>query len=117
MLRRILSAAIFIFVIQLGFAQTFDKIKLDNYLKELAESNKFMGSVAILHNDKVIYTNSTGFSNVEKQRKPDKRTTYGIGSISKVFTSVLVLRAVEENKLTLSTKLSEYFPSIKILIK
>lgn len=113
MVRRILSATIFIFVIQLGFAQTFDKIKLDNYLKELAESNKFMGSVAILHNDNVIYTNSTGFSNVEKQRKPDKSTTYGIGSISKVFTSVLVLRAVEENKLTLSRKLSEYFPSIK----
>lgn len=113
MLKRILSATIFIFVIQLGFAQSFDKIKLDDYLKELAESNQFMGSVAILQNDNVIYTNSTGFSNVEKQQKPNDKTTYGIGSISKVFTSVLVLKAVEENKLTLSTKLSEYFPSIK----
>ncbi len=113
MLRRILSATIFIFAIQLGFAQSFDKIKLDDYLNELAKSNQFMGSVAILQNNNVIYTNSTGFSNVEQQQKPNNKTTYGIGSISKVFTSVLVLQAIEENKLTLSTKLSEYFPSIK----
>ncbi len=111
--RRILSAIIFTFIIQIGFAQTFDNMKLDNYLNELAESNQFMGSVAILRNDHIIYTNSTGFSNVEKQQKPNNQTTYGIGSISKVFTSVLILQAVEENKLTLSTKLSEYFPTIK----
>lgn len=113
MLRKILFATIFILVIQLGFAQSFDKTKLNDYLNELAESNKFMGSVAIIHNDNIIYANSTGFSNVEKQQKPNRRTTYGIGSISKVFTSVLILKAVEENKLTLSTKLSEYFPSVK----
>lgn len=113
MLRKILSATIYLLVIQLGFVQSFDKTKLNDYLNELAENNKFMGSVAIVHNDKITYANSTGFSNVEKQQKPNKRTTYGIGSISKVFTSVLILKAVEENKLTLSKKLSEFFPSVK----
>jgi hypothetical protein len=112
-LRKILSAIVFIFLFQLGFAQSFDKIKLDPYLNELAGNNKFMGSVAILDNDNVIYTNSTGFTNLETQQLPNNKTTYGIGSISKVFTSTLIFKAIEEKKLTLSTKLNEYFPSIK----
>lgn len=112
-LRKILSAIVFIFLIQLGFAQSFDKIKLDHYLNELAENNKFMGSVAILDNDNVIYTNSTGFRDEKTQQRPNNKTTYGIGSISKFFTSTLIFKAIEEKKLTLSTKLNEYFPSIK----
>lgn len=113
MLRKIFSTTVFIFFIQLGFSQSFNKIKLDHYLNELAENNKFMGSVAVLDNDKIIYTNSTGFSNIETQQRPNDKTTYGIGSISKVFTSVLILKAIEERKITLSTKLNEYFPSVK----
>jgi CubicO group peptidase (beta-lactamase class C family) len=36
-----------------------------------------------------------------------------IGSISKTFTSVLVLKAVEENKLNLESKIYKFFPTIK----
>ena len=95
------------------FAQTFDKEKLDLYFQTLENNNKFMGSVAISENGKVIYTKSIGFLDVESKTKPDETTKYRIGSISKSFTSALILKAMEENKLSLDTKISKYFPNIK----
>ena len=96
-----------------SFAQKFDKEKLDLYFQTLENNNKFMGSVALSENGKIIYTKAIGFSDVESKTKPNETTKYRIGSISKSFTSALVFKAVEENKLSLDTKISKYFPNIK----
>ena len=96
-----------------SFAQKFDKEKLDLYFQTLENNNKFMGSVALSENGKIIYTKSIGFSDVESKTKPNQTTKYRIGSISKSFTSALVFKAVDENKLSLDTKISKYFPNIK----
>lgn len=96
-----------------SFAQKFDKEKLDLYFQTLENNNKFMGSVALSENGKIIYTKSIGFSDVESKTKPNQTTKYRIGSISKSFTSALVFKAAEENKLSLDTKISKYFPNIK----
>ncbi|MEC5158571.1 serine hydrolase domain-containing protein [Chryseobacterium sp. MP_3.2] len=96
-----------------SFAQKFDKEKLDRYLQTLEKNDKFMGSVAISENGKIIYSNSLGYSDVETKTKPNETTKYRIGSISKSFTSALILKAMEENKLSLDTKISKYFPNIK----
>ncbi len=96
-----------------SFAQSFDKGKLDLYFQTLENNNKFMGSVAISENGKIIYTKSIGYSDVETKTKPNSETKYRIGSISKTFTSAMILKAMEENKLSLDTKISKYFPTIK----
>ena len=96
-----------------SFSQTFDKDKLDLYFQTLENNNKFMGSAAISENGKIVYTKSIGFSDVETKTKANNETKYRIGSISKTFTSGLILKAAEENKLSLDTKISKYFPNIK----
>ena len=84
---------------QIGLAQTnFDKSKLDNYFNALEQNNKFMGSVAVSKNGEVIYTKSVGFTDVENNVKSIDNSKYRIGSISKTFTAVLILKAVEEKK-------------------
>lgn len=100
------------FIVQLCFAQNFDKTKLDNYFKALDQNEKFMGSVAVSHNGEIIYSNTIGFSDFENSVKANEKTKYRIGSISKTFTAVLVMKAVEQNKLTLSHTLSQFFPEI-----
>jgi len=40
-------------------------------------------------------------------------TKYKIGSISKTFTTVLVFKAIDENKLKLTDNIDRYFPSIE----
>ena len=113
MIKRIFITLIFGLIIQTGFSQTIDKAKLDTYFQELEKNNKFMGSVALSENGKIIYSKSIGFSDIETKTKADENTKYRIGSISKTFTSVLVFKAVEEKKLTLESKIIQYFPGIK----
>ncbi len=60
-----------------------------------------------------FYTNFVGYSDVETKTKPNENTKYKIGSISKSFTSVLIMKAIEENKISLTTKINLYFPEIK----
>lgn len=99
--------------ISLTYSQAFDKTKLDAYFKALEDNNKFMGSVALLRNGEVVYANAIGYSDVEAKTKASTDTKYRIGSISKTFTAALTLKAVEEKKLSLDHKLSQYYPTIK----
>lgn len=113
MTRIILFTLIIGLTIQEGFAQTFDKTKLDNYFNALEANNKFMGSVAISQNGQIIYTKQIGYSDIENKIKPNDNTKYRIGSISKTFTTVLVFKAIDEGKLKLTDKIETYFPTIK----
>lgn len=103
----------FVFLSQIGFSQEIDKDKLDHYFDTLEENNKFMGNVAVSQNGELIYTNTIGFSDIKNNQKADVKTKYRIGSISKTFTSVLVLKAVEEHKLKLNQTLEKDFPKLE----
>ena len=98
---------------QSGLAQEFDKTKLDLYFDALEANNKFMGSVAVSRNGTIIYSRSTGYADFENKIKADDNSRYRIGSISKTFTTVLVMKAMEQNKLALDQTIGKYFPSIK----
>jgi CubicO group peptidase (beta-lactamase class C family) len=113
MKKNIVIIFISIISIQVGLSQTIDTIKLNNYFKSLDSNNKFMGSVALMKNGKIIYKNQIGYSDIERQKKQNENTKYRIGSISKTFTSVLVFKAVEEGKLVLNKTINNYFPDIK----
>ncbi|MCG8411934.1 MAG: beta-lactamase family protein [Bacteroidales bacterium] len=101
--------------------EDFDKTKLDNYFDVLERNNKFMGSVAISKDGEIIYTKSVGFFDFKNNRRANENSKYRIGSISKTFTTVLVLKAVEENKISLDQTIDQFFPIIenadKITIK
>ena len=94
------------------FSESFDSKKLDRYLETLENHHKFMGSVAISKNNEIIYTKTVGFQNIKDKTKADNNTVYSIGSISKTFTAVLVLKAVEQKKVSLNTTIDKFFPSI-----
>lgn len=96
-----------------GFAQQFDKAKLDAYFDKLEQNDKFMGSVAVSRNGEIVYTRSVGFADVENKLKANVDSKYRIGSISKTFTTVLVMKAVEDKKLELNQTIDKYFPEIK----
>lgn len=110
---KILSLSLILTFSQIGFSQTFDKAKLDTYFNTLEENNKYMGSVAVSKNGEIIYTKTIGFADIENNIKATENSKYRIGSITKTFTSVLVLKAVEENKLTLNQSIDKWFPEIE----
>lgn len=87
--------------------------KIDSLLTYYYANNKFMGSVAIREKDKVVFAKAYGFADVENQTPAIVDTKYKIGSVTKMFTSTIIFQLIEEKKLTLKTKLSEFFPKIK----
>ncbi len=94
------------------FSQDLNKPKLDSLFTILSQKNKAMGSIAISRNGEVIYQKTIGYSNVDKKQEANFNTKYRIGSISKMFTTVLIFQLIEEGKLTLETRLDRYFPQI-----
>lgn len=86
--------------------------KIDEYLNYLYENNKFMGSLCIREGEHVVFNKAYGFADVQNKIEADRTTKYKIGSITKTFTSVMVLQLIEERKLRLDTKLKRYFPKV-----
>jgi D-alanyl-D-alanine carboxypeptidase len=94
------------------FSQQNVKEKLGNYFDSLFVHHKVMGSFAIAEDNRPTFIKVVGFSDVEKKQKANVETQYRIGSISKMFTAVLMMKAVEEKKISLDKKLSEFYPEI-----
>ena len=110
---KFLVAVITLLIIKSGYSQGIDHAKLNSYFQALEANNKFMGSVAVSQDGKLLYTKAIGFKVVEDKLKPNEHTIYRIGSISKTFTAALVFKAIEENKTALSQTINKYFPTVK----
>lgn len=94
----------------------FDKQKMDNYLSLLSENNKAILSIEIVEKGKTTYQNQTGFAYYDatgKKVKADAQTQYRVGSITKMFTATLIMQLIEQEKLSLATPLSVFYPEIK----
>ena len=103
-----------IFVSVSSQSQDLNIAKLDSLIDLLAQSNKAMGSVAISKEGKVLYSRAIGFSGTKNGKKvpANTYTKYRIGSITKMFTAVMIMQLIEEKKLTLNTPLSKFFRKI-----
>ena len=113
MIKWVYTALSVCFCSQLTFSQSENYKQIDKYLDDLEKHNKFMGSVAVAKNGAIVYSKAVGYSDVEKGIRANEDSKYRIGSISKTFTAVLVMQAVEQGKLKLDTRLNTFFPTIK----
>ena len=94
--------------------QNLNTAKLDSFFNALSAHNKNMGSVAISSNGVVVYQKAIGYSQVNGDIKTPAtiKTKYRIGSISKMFTAVMVFQLIEEGKLSLTAPLATWFPQL-----
>ena len=80
-----------------------DKIEqIENNIEYLLEQYNAPGlSVAIIENGKITYSKGFGFRDLERQYPVNEHTKFGIGSITKSFTSGLIGTYVDEGLLSL----------------
>ncbi len=97
-----------------GSAQAPNRAKLDQFLDRLAEKNKAMGSLTVARDGKVLYSRAIGYGRIDaaEKRPLTAASRFRIGSITKMFTAVMVLQLVEEGKLKLTDTLDTFFPQI-----
>jgi len=113
-MNRILVTLAFFFALSpIAFSQSLDTAKLDAYFEALEANDKFMGSVAVARDGKIAYTKASGFIDLAEGIEADVNSKYRIGSISKTFTTVMILKAVERGDLNLEQSIEKYFPSIE----
>ncbi len=90
-------------------AQSVNTAKLDSLFQRIDENDQGMGSISIFKAGQEVYQNTIGFANIEEEVPADALTKYRIGSISKTFTAVIIMQLIDENLLTLDTKLNNFF--------
>ena len=97
-----------------GYTQCLNADKLDSFFSAIAATNKGMGSVAISKNGELLYCHSIGYKSLSKKKAEaaNGETKYRIGSITKMFTAVIIFQMIEEGKLDLQSTLGCYFPHI-----
>jgi len=95
-------------------AQTIDQKRLDSLFDILDKKNLAMGSIAISQNGKILYRKVIGKAMINEHDTipASDKTEYRIGSITKMFTAVMVFQLIEEHRLSLSDTLANFFPGL-----
>jgi len=65
-------------------------------------------AVAVMRNDSIILATGFGYADLRNGIKATKETTFRIASITKTFTSTLVMQLVEQGKLSLDDPVSKF---------
>lgn len=104
--------AVFLFCFGTLIAQDQKVIRLDSLFHSLEANQMAMGGISIYVEGKEVYQKSFGHADISNRMKGDRSTQYRIGSITKTFTATLILQLVDEQKLSLDTMLSSFFPQI-----
>src|SRR6266513_5336418 len=95
-----------------AFAQ--DKAhKIDELLTLYHKYGQFNGAALVADNGKVIYEKGLGLANMEWNIPNGPDTKFRLGSITKQFTATLILQLVEQGKIKLDGKLSDYLPDYR----
>jgi len=107
----LLIIAIFIQLATLQVAVGQSKTaKLDELMNLYTEYGQFNGSVLVAEKGKVIYKKGFGMANMEWDIPNQSDTKHRLGSITKQFTSMLILQLVEQGKLKLNVPITTYLP-------
>ena len=86
---------------------------IDELVKSYHGIRQFNGAVLVAEQGRVIFRKGYGMANMEWAIPVEPDTKFRLGSITKQFTSALVLQLVEQGKIKLDGKLSDYLPDYR----
>jgi len=101
---------------QKGECQTKNTIKnimgaVDTFIETKMQESGIVGiGAAIIVDKKLVWSKGYGYADRENKIPFTPNTIMNIGSISKTFTGVCLMHAVEDNKLSLDKDINNYLP-------
>ncbi len=108
-LKKAFFIGLFILLILPSFVIAQTKAEqIDKLMKLHHEYGQFNGSVLVAEKGKVIYKKGHGLANMEWDIPNQPDTKHRLGSITKQFTSMLIMQLVEEGKLKLDVPITTY---------
>ena len=93
----------------------FDKSKqtFTSFLSDYLKTHPFNGTILIQQNGIKLYQRSFGKANFQFGIANTDETKYKVASITKLFTSVLIMQLVENGKVELNKSIKTYLPNYK----
>lgn len=99
-----------------SMAQQGDKVagkKLDSFVKAKMKELSIPGmAIGVVHDGRVVKMSVYGFANLEWKEPVGIHTNFQIASCSKLLTSTLVMKAIQDKKLRLDDPVEKYVDSI-----
>ncbi len=94
---------------------TYLKEYMNWYIKEQMEEHDIVGlSVALVDDQKIVWQKGFGYADRKNSVKATPKTRYWVGSITKLFTGMGVMKLVEEGKMDIDRPLKTYLPEFSI---
>lgn len=81
------------------------------FIAQFAREKDFNGTILIARGNGPVYQRSFGLANFELAVPNTNATKYRVASITKAFTSVLILQLYEEGRLELQKTIGDYLPT------
>ncbi len=112
--KRVVVTVVAAVVLAAATARAADKAaQIDALVTQYVELGQFNGAVLVAENGRVLLEKGYGLANMEWGIPNAPDTKFRVGSITKQFTSALVMQLVDEGKLSLDAKLSEVLPGYR----
>lgn len=84
---------------------------IDSIIEQKMNESGIVGlSAAVIVNKKLVWAKGYGYADKESKKPFTTDTIMNIASISKTFTGVCLMRAVEDNKVSLDEDINKYLP-------
>ncbi|WP_461630816.1 serine hydrolase domain-containing protein [Labilibaculum euxinus] len=108
--------------VSLSFAQNGSNIDKPQTLSELQRSiqkiliktNTPGAGVAMVSGDSIVLLKGIGKADVEKNLDVNENTMFRLGSVSKLFVGIAILKLQEEGRLNLKDKVRDILPNLEI---
>lgn len=108
-MKKLLIVFIVLLTVKGSFGQTVTA-QIDSLLSSYVRLQKFNGSVLVAMKGTVLLDKGYGYRNAAGKVPNDNHSIFQIGSVTKQFTSAIILKLQQENKLNVQDHLSKYFP-------
>ena len=102
-----ITALAFFAISHIIFAQ--DKAaEIDKMMQLYHKNMQFNGTVLVAEAGKIVFKRGYGMANMEWNIPNEPNTKFRIGSITKQFTSMLIMQLVQDGKIQLDEKITHY---------
>lgn len=120
-MKKSIFTSIFMGLSFFGMSQSNNTIKketkhvIDSLYNALIDKHKIVGtSIAIVDNGEIVYSQGYGFTNKEQQIKTNDTSIFRIGSCTKVFTALSIMKLQEEGKLNVNEPIKKHIPELSL---
>src|SRR5215469_6632442 len=79
-------------------------------LQEMKEKQLPAFSIALVDGNQIVWAQGFGYQDPEHKIPATAHTVYRVGSVSKLFTDIGIMRMVEAGKINLDAPVSQYLP-------